>query len=276
MRTAVLGHVEWVEFARVERLPAPGDILHASDWWEEPAGGGTVAAVQLHRLAGHCAFFTALGKDAVGKRAHLEIEGLGPRVEAARRRAPTRRALTLIDDTGERAITILGDRLQPTAADPLPWGELDGADAVYVCATDAAALRLARRARVVVATSRVSPLLAGAGVRLDAVVGSGSDPAEGVDASALSPPPDLLVRTEGERGGTFVTADGREGRYEAAPTPGPVVDAYGSGDCFAAGLAFGLASGMGADDALALGARCGAWCVAGRGPYSSMLRSDEL
>lgn len=276
MRTAVLGHVEWVEFARVRRLPAPGDILHAEGWWEEPAGGGTVAAVQLHGLAGNCTFYTALGKDAVGKRAHLEIEGLGPRVEAVRRSAPTRRALTFIDDSGERAITTLGERLHPGAADPLPWDELDGADAVYVCATDAAGLRLARRARVVVATSRVSGLLSDAGVHLDAIVGSGSDPAERIDPSTMTPPPTLVVRTDGMRGGTFTTADGREGRYEAAPPPGPVVDTYGSGDCFAAGLTFGLASGMDVERALSLAARCGAWCVTGRGPYGRMLTAADL
>jgi ribokinase len=54
MRTAVIGHVEWVEFARVERVPEPGDTVHSLDWWEEPAGGGSVVAVQLHRLVtGH-------------------------------------------------------------------------------------------------------------------------------------------------------------------------------------------------------------------------------
>ena len=30
-RVAVVGHVEWVEFARVPRLPAAGEIVHASE-----------------------------------------------------------------------------------------------------------------------------------------------------------------------------------------------------------------------------------------------------
>jgi ribokinase len=276
VRTAVIGHVEWVEFVRVDRLPGPGDILHADDWWEEPAGGGSVAAVQLHRLAEDCTFFTALGKDTIGKRAHLELEGLGPRVEAARRNAPTRRAVTFIDAAGERTITTLGGRLDPTASDPLPWEELAATDAVYVCAADADALRLARRARVVVATSRVMDVLARAGVHLDAVVGSGSDPLERFDPAALADPPGLIVRTAGTRGGVYEASDGRSGIYEAARPPGAVVDAYGSGDCFAAGLAFGLASGMSPEEALRLAARCGAWCVAGRGPYSSMLGRSDL
>ena len=40
MRVAVVGHVEWVEFARVERVPVAGEIVHALDAWEEPGGGG--------------------------------------------------------------------------------------------------------------------------------------------------------------------------------------------------------------------------------------------
>ncbi len=40
MRLAVIGHVEWVEFARVDTLPGPGEIAHASETWAEAAGGG--------------------------------------------------------------------------------------------------------------------------------------------------------------------------------------------------------------------------------------------
>ncbi len=276
MRVAVLGHVDWVEFVRVERLPRAGDILHAKDWWEGPAGGGSVAAVQLHRLAGACTFFTALGSDALGDRALVELEALGPRVEAARRDAPTRRVMTFVEGTGERTITTLDRRLDPSAQDPFPWAELASADAVYVCAADAAALRLARQARVVVATSRVMRLLSEADVRLDAVVGSGSDPAEAFLPGGLTEPPALVVSTEGDRGGSYRTADGRRGRFEVVPPPGPIVDTYGSGDCFAAGLAFGIAVGLPAAGALALAARCGAWCVAGRGPYGSMLGRSDL
>ena len=52
MRVAVVGHVEWVEFARVERVPSPGEIVHALEAWEGPAGGGAVAAAQLALVGG--------------------------------------------------------------------------------------------------------------------------------------------------------------------------------------------------------------------------------
>ena len=276
MRTAVIGHVEWVEFARVERVPGPGDIVHALDWWEEPAGGGSVVAVQLHRLTGDCTFFTALGKDAVAKRAHLELEGLGPRVEAARRSAPTRRAVTAIDPAGERTITTLGERLQPTAEDPLPWDLLDAVDAAYFCAGDDGALRHARRAQVLVATSRVLDVLAAADFPLDAVVGSDRDPAERCDPEAFRYRPRLLVLTAGVDGGRWIGADGRSGTFAAAPLPGPISDTYGGGDCFAAGLTYALGMGLDVEPALALAARCGAACVAGRGPYSAQLSGADL
>jgi ribokinase len=276
IRTAVVGHVEWVEFARVDRIPGPGDIAHAVEWWEEPAGGGSVAAVQLHVLSGDCTFYTALARDAVGKRAVLELEGLGPRVEAAKRSGTTRRAVAQIEPSGERTITTLGERLQPSAVDPLRWDALGSVDAAYFCAGDAGALELARRARVLVATSRVADLLVEAGLRLDAVVGSGGDPSENVEPSSFGVAPRLLVRTDGARGGTFETDDGRRGHYPAIDPPGPVVDTYGGGDCFAAGLAFALGRGLEVQDALTLAARCGAWCVSGRGPYGRMLRSSDL
>ena len=38
MKVAVIGHVEMAEFALVERVPEPGDIVHASETWELPAG----------------------------------------------------------------------------------------------------------------------------------------------------------------------------------------------------------------------------------------------
>jgi ribokinase len=276
MRTAVVGHVEWVEFAKVARVPTPGEIAHATEWWEEPAGGGSVAAVQLHKLAGDCTFFTALGKDANGKRAHPELESLGPRVEAARRSQPTRRAVTFIDGNGERTITTLGERLEPLAEDPLPWDELASVDAVYLTAGDAGAVQAARTARILVATARVMRLLSAADVRLDALVGSARDPSERFDPSTLSHRPGLIVRTNGMSGGTYESADGMSGTYDAVPLPGPLVDTYGGGDSFAAGLTFALGAGYAVPDALAFAARCGAWCVAGRGPYQGQLTSADI
>jgi ribokinase len=276
MRTAVVGHTEWVEFGHVERVPSPGDIVHATDAWEEPGGGGAVAAVQLARLSGSCSFFTALGDDERGVWSRRRLEELGVLVRAATRSEQTRRAVVFVDTNGERTITTLGDRLAPNAADNLPWSELDGVDAVYVTAGDPGAIREARRARVLVATSRIAELLLETGVRLEAVVGSAADPAEAIDPPAFAHPTRLIVRTESVRGGRYETDDGRSGTYDAVAPPGPVIDTYGAGDSFAAGLTFALGAGMDTGSALALAARCGAWCAAGRGPYGNQLTATDL
>src|SRR5438067_1292046 len=138
MQVAVVGHVEWVEFARVDELPSAGEIVRARESWEEAAGGGAVAAVQLVNLAGSCLFFTALA------------------------------------DGG------LGGWIRP--------------------------------------------------------------------------------------GGPF----------RAAPIPGPVADAYGCGDCFAAGVTYGVGRALPVDEAVAIGARCGATVLTSKGPYERQLTGGEL
>src|SRR5438132_5735980 len=113
MRTAVVGHVEWVQFLRVDHVPVAGEIVRTTEYWEEPGGGVPGAAVQLLKLAGDCTFFTALGDDELGHRALDDLRSRGLTVHAVFRDAPQRRAVTHIDARGERAITIVGRRLDP-------------------------------------------------------------------------------------------------------------------------------------------------------------------
>ena len=275
MRAAVVGHVEWIEFARVERVPVPGEIVHAEEIWEEPGGGGAVACVQLAKLAGHATLYTALGDDELGRRAQAELERLGLRVEAVFRDEPQRRAFVHLDAAGERTITVIGSRLGPVGDDPLPWDELAETDAVYFTAGDAEAARRARQAKVMVASARGIETLAEAAVELDALVASGKDPGESVEAGALQPPPRLVVRTAGAAGGEWERSDGERGRYPATPLPGPIADAYGCGDSFAAGLTYGLGAGRPLAEALDLAARCGAACLTGRGPYAAQLEAND-
>ena len=118
----VVGHVEWVTFARVARLPRAGEIVHATDWWDEAAGGGAVAAVQAAKLAGAAIFLTALGGDENGARSASQLDGQGVELHAAGRAEPQRRALTFTDADGERTISILGDRQVPLGADDAAVG----------------------------------------------------------------------------------------------------------------------------------------------------------
>jgi ribokinase len=276
LKVAVVGHVEWVQFARVEEVPLAGEVAHARDSFAEPAGGGAVAAVQLARLAGQVTLFTALGDDELGRKSVQRLTELGVRVAAAKRAEPTRQALTLVDDDGERTITTLGERLEPRTDDSvLPWRELAGMDAVYFTAGDVGALKAARAARVLVASPRAYRAL-GHGVSLDALVSSATDAVERREAKRAGAETKLKVSTEGERGGTYTSSDGRAGTFAAAEPPGPTADSYGCGDSFAAGLAYGLGAGLELTAALALAARCGAACLTGRGPYQHQLVAAEL
>src|ERR671933_180924 len=183
VKIVVVGHVEWVEFARVEHVPQAGEIVHAAETWEEAAGGGAVAAVQLVNLG--------------------------------------------VETT----------------------------------------LHAARRAPLLVATAREIETLREGAVELDALVGSGEDPRERYGPGDLEPRPRLVVTTAGALGGWMNPG----GPYLAAPLPGPVEDAYGCGDCFAAGLTFGLADGRAPEEAVELATRCGAAVLTGRGAYAGQL-----
>jgi ribokinase len=273
MNLAVVGHVEWVEFARVEHVPAAGEIVHALETWEEPAGGGAVAAVQLANLNGSVLLFTSLGDDELGRRARDELVARGVTVYASRAKGAQRRALTHVDGDGERTITLLGRKLLPSGEDgSLPWELLAACDAVHFVSGDVSALRAARRGRVLVATSRELATLQRGGVEIDVLAGRGEDVGERYEPGALEPAPRIVVTTAGALGGWIRPG----GPYRAAPLPGPIVDSYGCGDCFAAGLAYGLAEGRAVDEAVALGARCGAAVLTGRGAYAGQLTAAQV
>ncbi len=271
MRVAVVGHVEWCEFAEVPHVPKPGEIVHAKRTFDEPAGGGAVAAVQLRKLAGAATLFTAFGDDETGRRTQAQLAEHGVDVEARFHPEPQRRAFVHLDEEGERTITVLGPRLGPSGADVLAWDRLDETDAVYLTAGDVEAVRHARRARTLVATPRGLATLADARVELDALVMSGRDPGEVYREGDLDPAPRVIVRTLGAAGGEWETAAGERGKWGPAELPGPIRDSYGAGDSFAAGLTYGLGAGWEIDRAVELAARCGAACLTGSGPYEGQL-----
>ncbi len=197
-------------------------------------------------------------------------------MRAARRAEGTRRASTLVDGAGERTIITLGPRLEPKGNDEeLPWMQLGEMDAVYFTAGDVDALRAARAARVLVASPRAGEAL-GEGVALDALVLSGEDAIERRMATRMQDEAELVVFTEGARGGAYRERSGGSGTWTAAQLPGAPVDAYGCGDSFAAGLTYGLGAGLEVPAALALAARCGAVCLTGHGPYERQLTEGDL
>lgn len=257
MRCAVVGHVEWCDFALVPHVPEAGAIVQGEPVLSVPAGGGAVVARQIARLNGQCEFFTALGDDELGHRAVRELAELGLDVHA-QHFGSTRRGWVHVDESGERTITVVGDKLRPRG--PLPF---DRYDLVFFVAGDTEALRSARSATYLAATMRELPTLREGGVHIDLVVGSANDAGETWDGSVDAA---IVAMTDGAHGGT---ANGV--RWQAVSPPGPIVDAYGAGDSTGAAMAFALARGDALEAAVALAARAGAAVIAGRGPYNSQL-----
>jgi ribokinase len=270
---AVVGHVEWVEFVRVARVPLPGEIVRALETWEEAGGGGAVAAAQLAKLNGSAHLFTSLGNDDLGRRARAELEERGVTVHAAAAAEAQRRAYTYVDDQGERTITALGPK-HPLSGDDgsLPWEELGRCEGVYFVSGDVAAVRAARRSRVLVAAARDLATLRLAQEAVDVLVGSAEDAGEHFEPGDLEPPPRTVVTTSGGLGGWVRPG----GPFRATPLPGPVEDAYGCGDCFAAGLTYALAAGRSMAEAVEVAARCGAAVLTGRGAYAGQLGGEDF
>ncbi len=272
MSVAVVGHVEWVDFALVARAPAAGEIVVARETFADVGGGGGVAAAHLAQLAGVAPrLLTAVGSDQWGTRALQRLAELGVSAHATRRDGPQARALAALADDGTRTITVLHPPVGPRGSDVLPWNVLAGADAVLLTAGDDGARYATRSAPLVVATAQAVEGHEDSSIHLDALVLSAADAGHAELVGRMARPPEVVVATDGARGGTWTTADGRTGRWAPAPVPGEIVDEFGAGDAFVAALTLALGSGLALDGALRYAAQAGALALTGRGPYGADL-----
>ena len=266
LKLAVIGHIEWVTFLKVDQLPIAGEISHAKDYFEEAAGGAAVAAVQMARLINEPVdLITSLGKDNNGEKCYERLIKLGLNLKVAWREKPTRKGISLISKDGERAITVIGERLQPIASDDLPWSDMKNYDGIFITATDKEGIRLASKARFVAATPRTGQAtLKNSKVKINALIGSGLDPGEEINYEELVPKPDIYIATEGKLGGTVYP---KEYKYKAIKPSSQEIDTYGCGDCFAGAVTTALAAKLNLDQAIKIGAYCGAECSTHYGPY---------
>ena len=153
---AVIGHVEWINFLKVDQLPIPGVISHSKKSHEYPAGGGSIIAKTLSELTlNQIHFFTALGNDDYGKKCFNILSNMGIKVHVAWRDKPTRRGFSLVDSQSERAITVIGQRLAPKHKDNLEWNILKKMDGIFITASDSEIFKIARSASILCTTPRV-------------------------------------------------------------------------------------------------------------------------
>ena len=203
---------------------------------------------------------------SAGERARVELEGRGITVHASVVDGPQRHGFTYVDDAGERTITTIGRKLHPRGPRRRP--AVARARPLRRCL-----LLRGRRGRALArASQRASSSrlrascrrLRQAAIELDALVSSGKDEAERYQTGQLDPEPRLVVTTSGALGGWAQPG----GPYSAAELPRGPCGRVRRGDCFAAGLAFALASGLEGLDALDFAARCGAGALAGPGVHA--------
>jgi len=267
MKVAVVGHIEWGKFANVEHVPVAGEIILAKGVWEEVAGGGSVAAMQLAKLNGSCVFFTAVGDDEAGAHSISQLQKNGVEVYATViKNQHTKSIFVYIDEQDERTITVMGNLKPSGGSKDLPWEKLAEMDAVYFVSGDENALKFARHAKVLVSTARILPLLRNTGIQLDGLVSSAKDSGEVYHEGELNPAPSTVVITRGVNGGD--ASDGTTYRSEIVANS-ELVDTYGCGDSFAAGLTFGLAGGATVQDALKIAALAGADAAKRRGAFGN-------
>ncbi len=266
LKLAVIGHVEWVTFLKVDQLPLAGEISHAKDSFEEAAGGAAVAAIQMARLInGPVDLITSLGKDNYGEKCYERLTKLGLNLKVAWREKPTRKAISLISKDGERAITVIGERLQPIASDNLCWRDMKNYDGIFVTATDKEGITFAREAKFLSATPRIGTnILKMSKVKLNALIGSGLDPGEKINFEELIPRPDIYIATKGKSGGSIYPENHK---YKSIKPSSKEIDTYGCGDCFAGAVTTALSAKLNLEQAIKIGAYCGAECSTHYGPY---------
>jgi len=194
---------------------------------------------------------------------------MGIKLHVAWRDKPTRRGCSLIDSQGERAITVIGERLAPTHKDKLEWKILKKMDGIFITASDSEIFKMARSASILCTTPRVGlNTINKSNVLLDGLIGSNLDPGEVFSFSELSLKPKYTIKTEGEKGGILFPG----GRYKALKNKKLKVDSYGCGDSFAAGILYGMASKWDIDKSLNLAKVMGRDASEFFGPYAN---SDE-
>ena len=268
LRFAIIGHVEWINFLQVDYLPKAGLICHSKRSFEMPAGGGAVIAKTLSEMTTcEIHFFTSLGNDFYGNQTKEIFQKMGINLHIAWRNSPTRKGFSLVDKSGERSIIIIGDRLAPSSKDNLNWNLLKEMDGIFITAGDEEIFRKSRSCPILCTTPRVGiQTINNSQVFLDALIGSNLDPDEIFSLSDLTYIPKFIIKTEGKDGGLLFPG----GRFQAVINDNPIIDSYGCGDSFAAGILFGLASKWNIEKTVKLGTVLGSNCIENFGPYASI------
>ena len=274
-RVVVVGSLNVDHTVRVERFPAPGETVTASDYTFGLGGKGFNQAVTAARMGVEVVMVGCVGADTDGD---LLFQALhDERIDASfvrRSELPTGRAHLAVDATGQNSIVVVPGA---NAAASFPSAALEGADVLLAqlecpLETVTAALAAARVANLVTILNPAPALpLTEALLKLVDYLLPNERESEGLGPVEYR---GTAIVTGGERG-ALLLVPGQEGRR--VPTFSvPVVDTTGAGDAFCGCFAAALAERRPLHDALRRASAAGACAVTRSGAYASLPTRDEV
>jgi ribokinase len=289
----------------IDRRPAAGETILASDIVTTPGGKGANQAVAAGRIGGHVAFIGCVGDDGSGRLLRDSLAGAGVNVAGLRTvAAPTGTAIIMLTPDGENSIVVSPGANTHVSAQMLDeleglWAEarvlvvqleipLDTVahvvsrarahgSRVVVNAAPAVALPLevlAASDPLVVNESEAALLLGGADAD-----GDGVGAADALARGLLGLGPRSVVVTLGPAGSVLLErgADGLPLDVVTVPARRvEVVDTTGAGDAFVGALAVELAAGADLEAAVRRATDVAAYAVGHRGAQTSYPSLSEL
>lgn len=275
-----------------ERIPRPGETLHAHSRSMAPGGKGANQAVAAARLGGRVAMVGAVGDDAFAEPALSLLADAGVDLGAvARVPGATGLAVVYVEDSGENSILIEGgaNRAVDDAFVRASGNVVSDADVVVLQGEiprsgieEAASLctgRLVVNLAPVIEVApevlrRADPLVVNeheGALALRMLGGGASDDRAVVEALVAAGVPSVVM-TRGAQGALVA----RPGSTVDVGSPKvDVVDTTGAGDAFVGALAVRLQAGDDLVDAARHAARVGAFACTGRGAQPSYPRLGD-
>ncbi|MEV4374023.1 PfkB family carbohydrate kinase [Nonomuraea sp. NPDC049637] len=250
----IIGPIAWDLALYVDRIPASGNFVQATESVERPGGTGANVATALSHAGGCVHMVGYVGADAAGRNMTEALATAGVDVDYVQvLPGRTSSVVLLIEPDGERTIIGIHPDLLHTVT--IPVAAVAPGDVVYFAAWHDAFVPAAQA--MAAAGALVTGVPPGTIPAMKYLIGSKND-------FTTIPGRTTAIVTEGAEGVT-VHAEGRSDHFPALPTD--AVDATGAGDAFAAGLLWEIGKGQSLVDGVQLGL---AWAAAAVQAKSSM------
>jgi ribokinase len=270
VRACVVGSTNVDLVLRLPSLPRPGETVLGDDLERLHGGKGANQAVALARLGAEVRFVSAVGSDGQASVADLAAE----RVDVSQVRTvdgPTGVAVVMVEASGENSIVVAPGANRHVIAPADPDADVLLLSLEVPLETVAEAARRSS-APVVLNAAPAQPLTPELLADVDVLV------VNETEWEALGRPRDGDVVVTLGAHGCRVLSGGRSTDVPAVPVE--VVDTTGAGDCFAAALAYGIASGWDLVTSATFAVRAAALSVTAAGaraglPTLAQVRSSE-